>query len=353
MDPEKRQSYKAGTVSFLKEVAIAAIAVGIIMGGLYAYSGVWPPLVVVESGSMQHSDTVSSVGVIDTGDMVLVRSIKSHNQVTTYIDGRENGMSNYGDYGHVIVYRPYGNKTKVPIIHRAVAWVEVNDTRVQQLPNGRIDWGNYSFDVPVLGEVGMNILEFPIQGYGYAEVTITIDLRTILRWQELKGKLPHDGFVTAGDHNIVKYHGGYDQLQPTICADLVAPDWVIGIAFGELPWVGLLKLMVSGGAGSEVPSNSWWMLGLAVFLALAVPFSIDLGLPKAKVWWRKWKGTGPDGAGVKGDKEGQKEQDVPPDAKTEGGKEKPGAPPGDSGERPSQPTEPAGGKPAVPPDGKK
>jgi signal peptidase len=334
MDPEKRQSYKTGAISFLKEIAVAAIAVGIIMGGLYAYSGVWPPLVVVESGSMQHSDTESSVGVIDTGDMVLVRSIKRHEQVSSYIDGRENGLRNYGDYGHVIVYRPYGDTSKVPIIHRAVAWVEVNDSRVQPLPGGAIDYANYSFDVPVLGVLGLNIYEFTIPDYGYGRTTITIDLRTVLRFHESLDTLPHDGFITAGDHNIVKYHGGYDQLTPTICADLVAPEWIIGVAFGEIPWVGLLKLMVSGGAGSDVPSNSWWMLGIAIFLVLAVPFSVDLLLPKAKAWWRKRRGPGPGGSGTKDLKpddcaliDQPEEGGGKPSNPSENSREKPGAPP--------------------------
>jgi len=335
MDPEKRQSYKAGTISFLKEVAVAAVAVGIIMGALFAYSGVWPPLVVVESGSMQHSDTESYVGVIDTGDMVLVKSIGGHGDVTTYIDGRENGLRNYNDYGQVIVYRPYGDTKKVPIIHRAVAWVEVNDSRVQQLSGGEVDWFNYSFDVTILGMSGMNIIEFTIPDYGYGGVALTVDLRTVLRYHESVDTLPHDGFITAGDHNIVKYHGGYDQLTPSICADLVAPEWVIGVAFGEIPWVGLLKLMVSGGAGSDVPSNSWWMLGLAIFLVLAVPFCMDMIIPKARGWWRKRHGSGPEEEKKADNKPaeklssdranaGGKRPPAPPDAPDE----KPGAPPG-------------------------
>lgn len=295
MDPEKRQSYKNGTISFLKEVAVAALAVGIIMGGLYAYSGVWPPMVVVESGSMMHSDTESKLGVIDTGDMVFVKAVKSHEKVVTYMDGRENNLNNYGDAGNVIVYRPYGDASKVPIIHRAVAWVEVNDTKAQALPGGAVDYDNITFDVPRLGLSG--VYNFTIPSYGYTEIDLTVYLLPILRYHQWAGTVPHDGYVTAGDHNIAKHHG-YDQLVPSICADLVAEEWVIGVAFGEIPWFGLLKLALSGGAGGDVPSNSWYMLGLTVFVVLAVPFSIDYFYPRGKAWWRKrregaGKGDGP------------------------------------------------------------
>ncbi len=312
MNPEKRQSYKEGTVSFLKEVAIAALAVGIVLGGLYAYSGVWPPMVVVESGSMQHSDTESKIGVIDTGDMVFVRDVKSHERVVTYVDGRENNLNNYGDAGNVIVYRPYGDTTKVPIIHRAVAWVEVNDSRVQELPGGAIDYDNYTFDVPILGLVGMGIYNFTIPSYGYTEMDFTIYLLPILRYHQWAGTVPHDGYVTAGDHNVAK-HQGYDQLQPSICSDLIAEDWVIGVAFGEIPWFGLLKLALSGGAGSDVPANSWYMLGATVFVVLAVPFCIDYVVPKARVWWRKRHGNagGPADQTAKSGGEG----DILPDTK--------------------------------------
>lgn len=324
MDDEKRQAFRAGALGLLKEVAIAALAVAILMGGLYAYSGVWPPMVVVESGSMQHSDTKSSFGLIDTGDMVFVKSASRHQGITTYIDGRENNLWSYGGYGHVIVYRPYGNFSKVPIIHRAVAWVEVNETLAQPLPGGGADYNNYTFDVPILGAPGMGIREFVIADYGYAPMNLIIDLRPVLRYHEYMGTVPHDGFVTAGDHNIVKYHGGYDQLQPTICADLVDESWVIGVAFGEIPWFGLLKLMVSGGAGDDVPANSWQMLGLSVFLLLAIPFCVDMLAPKAKKWWVARQG-GPRGSKRAGETEpaAKDAASKEPDAAGHGGEKEP------------------------------
>ena len=73
-------------VKKFKVVVIAVVLVLLIIGGLMAYSGMWPPLVVVESSSMQHSNTVSYIGVIDTGDLVIQKKISSLNEVTPYLN---------------------------------------------------------------------------------------------------------------------------------------------------------------------------------------------------------------------------------------------------------------------------
>ena len=63
------------TLKGFKGLFIAGAIVIIIILGLFAYSGLWPPLVVVESESMQHSNTTSYIGVIDTGDLVIVKKV--------------------------------------------------------------------------------------------------------------------------------------------------------------------------------------------------------------------------------------------------------------------------------------
>src|SRR5688572_5813549 len=74
-----------------RDVAFAVLLVGLVIGALFAYARVWPPMVVVESGSMQHSDVRSHLGVIDTGDLVLLQSVSSGSDVVTYVDGRVSG----------------------------------------------------------------------------------------------------------------------------------------------------------------------------------------------------------------------------------------------------------------------
>ena len=117
-------SAKEEAKEWIKDIAIAVVVVAIIMGSLYAYTGMWPPMVVVESGSMQHSDDRSYIGVIDTGDIVLSKET-SFSDITTYVEGRSTGYQKYGDYGDVIIYRPMGKDT-TPIIHRAVLYLEWN-----------------------------------------------------------------------------------------------------------------------------------------------------------------------------------------------------------------------------------
>jgi signal peptidase len=332
MNPEKGRSARSGVIGFLKEMAMAALAVALIMVCLYAYSGVWPPMVVVESGSMQHSETESALGIIDTGDMVFVKSTKGHKDIVTYLEGRETGLRTYGDYGQVIVYRPYGQRTAVPIIHRAVVWVEVNTSGVGDSDSAVVDYSKYTFDVPSLEYY--NVTNFTIPKYGHGEVDLFITLVPIIRYHESGSTIPHDGFITAGDSNVVKYRGGYDQLQPYICADLIDPSWVIGTAFGEIPWFGLLKLTATGGASDDVPANSWHMLFISLFLILAVPLCVDLLSPRFVKWWR----------GRKRAENETRTSASPPEEKGKPGGETEGAAEAPSGDSPA-----AGGQPPDPP----
>src|SRR5436309_14754819 len=53
-----------------RDLIVAVFIVVMFLAVIYAYVRVWPPLVVGESSSMQHSSLVSFLAVIDTGDMV-------------------------------------------------------------------------------------------------------------------------------------------------------------------------------------------------------------------------------------------------------------------------------------------
>src|SRR5207237_10394524 len=68
-----------------KDAIIAGAIVALFLGGLYVYSGVWPPLVVVESSSMSHSDAESKLVVIDTGDMVFQQTVSARPAVVPSI----------------------------------------------------------------------------------------------------------------------------------------------------------------------------------------------------------------------------------------------------------------------------
>src|SRR3972149_5875447 len=117
---EDELSRKEFALLLTRDIAIAAILVALIFGGMFAYAQVWPPVVVVESGSMQHSATRSYLGVIDTGGMVLVQAVHSRSDVVTYVEGRVSGHETYGNYGDVIIFHPPGKPAEedddVPVI---------------------------------------------------------------------------------------------------------------------------------------------------------------------------------------------------------------------------------------------
>mgnify|MGYP003315772113 CR=1 FL=1 len=55
-----------------KEVILALGLVILILGAMWISTGSFPPMVVVESGSMMHDLDDGSVGAIDAGDLILV-----------------------------------------------------------------------------------------------------------------------------------------------------------------------------------------------------------------------------------------------------------------------------------------
>src|SRR5437899_8632681 len=109
-EDEKSEGLWKGLV---RDLLVAGIIVVIVLVGIYVYTGVWPPLVVVESQSMQHSGTESYFGVIDTGDMVFQQAAPNRADVVTYLEGRASGYATYGDYGDVIIFRHASDPTPV------------------------------------------------------------------------------------------------------------------------------------------------------------------------------------------------------------------------------------------------
>src|SRR5439155_960315 len=66
-EPRRDRDEDDRPTSFWKGLArdalVAGLIVAVFLGALYLYAGVWPPLVVVESSSMQHGNEASSLGV--------------------------------------------------------------------------------------------------------------------------------------------------------------------------------------------------------------------------------------------------------------------------------------------------
>jgi len=239
----------------IRDVVAAVAIVGIILAALWAYTGQFPgtPMVVVTSGSMMHDDaSYGKIGTIDPGDLVLVKKIDGRDDVTARGADTNPATSKrtYGDYGDVIIYYPMGNEDRTPVIHRAICWVEVHEN------------GTYSVDA-------YNIK--------YAQSV------SIPGLQLTNYKPTNSGFITKGDNNRLpdQYPSG------GICAQPVTPEWVIGKARGELPWFGLIKLMIYGNeevngepgwvkiGNAVAPKDIWVCLGLSLLGIAAVPISLD------------------------------------------------------------------------------
>ncbi len=284
---------KKTIIGVAKDVIAAIIVVAIIMGALMAYCQVWPPVVVVESGSMSHSID-SQIGVIDTGDMVLVKDSPTKDDIVTYVGGEGTNQRSYGEFGNVIIYKPNGNSLATPIIHRAVLWLEINESMVSEQPSGRYDYYNLSFDAPELGLYAISN-DIVINAYGYKENSVLIGIEGIIFNFRHADAEPHSGFVTMGDNNVPAHDqrsGGYM---------LVKEEWVVGKAIGEIPWFGLIKLSFTGGIRGDTPPNSWPNLFVSIAILIGIPLFLDFGLPLVKKAMKKEDDEDEDGNHVQED----------------------------------------------------
>jgi signal peptidase len=261
----------SGVLGVVRDVAVSAGIVVLILVSLFAYTGVWPPMVVIESNSMMHGDD-SQIGVIDTGDLTLVKSIKERHDVITYVEATcatnpHHGFKTYGDFGNVIVYRKNG-LAEIPVIHRAIAWIEYNAT-ASNPPF------TYVGNIPDIGVY--NVTRFTLNKVGYQNQSITIDLNQIFSFSAVStSHAPHSGFVTHGDHNPPGVDQQSLQIRQGTMVEPVKVDWVVGRAEGELPWFGLFKLWITGHSSSVFPESSKNGLIITIFLLIAVPISVDV-----------------------------------------------------------------------------
>jgi signal peptidase len=236
-----------------------AVAIGIIalISTTMIYLDSWPPMTVVASESMQHSGqwTYNS---INTGDIVMIRHASSPmKQVVTYVNGSSSGYSTYGEYGNVIIYRaPNGEN----IIHRAIFYLEWKSGNPYVVGYNSQSWIKVTRNYILLSNIG------------FSHRNAVLYLKYVLN---------ESGFITMGDHNLAYASSSYYNTSlnayaifdqdgiflfnvngKTITDPPVAPSWVVGIAFGEIPWFGLVKLNAEWALGLQkeqnpVPLNSY------------------------------------------------------------------------------------------------
>jgi signal peptidase len=194
-------------VVFVREMLSSAALVLVIGILLFAISGVWPPMVAIESGSMEPN--------MQKGDLVFIMeegrlppdAAHADTGVVTYQAGQEAGYSKFNNPGDVIVYKPDGKEYEVPIIHRAMFWVEEGE-----------NWYDEANQKHITADNCQQMANCPA---------------------------PHAGFITKGDNN-----GFYDQSSGGMQAisSPVKPSWVRGTAEVRVPWLGWVRLQFSGAA---------------------------------------------------------------------------------------------------------
>ncbi len=283
--PDEEETEKArenGWKSWVRDIAIAVLIVVVILGGIYAYTQIWPPLVVVESSSMQHSDSVSYIGVIDTGDLVFVQAAPARGDVVTYLQGRATGYSTYGDYGDVIIFRIARDPTATPIIHRAIMYVVPNGSLADVpdlalLPTAQ--WQGYRNGAQVESPYDLSAVTIHEMGWQH-NLGITFNLAGLVT--SFGG---HAGYITMGDNNAYNDCGANRDPCTAVPYDtgwFPSQSDIIGRARGEIPWFGLIKLLISPGAGCAqgwgdpcAPANSWTDLAISLAFLIALPFLLE------------------------------------------------------------------------------
>ncbi|MDI6855519.1 MAG: S26 family signal peptidase [Candidatus Thermoplasmatota archaeon] len=133
---------KSAILGFVKDLLVASIIILIILTAMYAYTGVWPPIVVIESNSMEHSGApYGRLGTIDAGDFTFVKKVNGREDIVTYYQGKQRGYTTYGNYGDVIIFLKNG-LPGTPLIHRAMVWVELNITYVHLPEEEMLGYGS-------------------------------------------------------------------------------------------------------------------------------------------------------------------------------------------------------------------
>ncbi|ELZ82347.1 signal sequence peptidase [Haloferax elongans ATCC BAA-1513] len=179
---------------FAGDVLQTLAAVALVAVLLFAVTGVWPPMVAIESPSMEPH--------LERGDLVIVSeegryagpAADEHGVVTA---NESNGYGRIGETGDVIIFSP-PSREESPIIHRAVFYVEKGENWYDEANHSYVDGADSCAEL----------------------------------WH---CPAPHSGYITRGDNN--EY---YDQAKDI--APPVRPSWVRSKAQFHAPYLGSLRL---------------------------------------------------------------------------------------------------------------
>ena len=175
------QEEKNSWVSLGKDLlsVIAVLAIFMVLSKLIF--GLWTPMVAVESGSMEPHMLI--------GDIIFMKSIDRVHNITNE-EGQKSGYKMFENYGDVILYHKYGQEGTIPIIHRAMYWVEAGEPMWEGGPPA-----------------------------------------------------PYAGYITKGDNVVTNSH--FDQEGQISYQQPVKPEWIIGTAQFRIPYLGYIRLIFS------------------------------------------------------------------------------------------------------------
>ncbi len=189
------------TRRFLRDAVQTVGSVVLVALVLFALTGVWPPMVAVESGSM-HPHMQKGDLIVVTQPSRWTAAAAQDPGIVTYQASK--GYSRFKEPGDVIVYDP-PNWNHAPIIHRARFHVTKGENWY--------DKANKSYLPP--GVDNCSELQYC--------------------------PAPYSGYITKGDANP-----SYDQTAGI--APPVKPKWIIAKAEIRIPWLGWIRLFVTGQA---------------------------------------------------------------------------------------------------------
>ena len=225
--------------------------------GIHFVSGLDSPLSVVMSSSMQHDNNESQIGVIDTGDVMIIQD-PAKADIQSYVEGTVSGYKSFGDYGSVIIY-DRGDDVN-PVIHRAIIWLDYNGNgtwSASSLQNFDEDKWSCS------GGTDYRKLSGILYFYNITESgkDVNINLNTL-------GK--QSGYLTMGDNP--KTNEYFDQ-DAKIISHPVGTDEIRAVALAELPWLGIIKVYMTENKRmylENVPNsiNSLVMLFVLIFVSI-------------------------------------------------------------------------------------
>jgi signal peptidase len=189
-----------GPLLFVRELLVSVSAVLVLGLLLFAIAGVWPPMVAVESGSMEPHMYRGDLVFITEPDRFSPDYAFEDTGVVTIDVGSEEGYQSFGGAGSVVVYDP-PSRLGSPIIHRAHFHVEEGE-----------NWYDRANPDYVSADDCEELSYCPA---------------------------PHAGFITKGDANA-----RYDQASRI--AEPVRPEWIQGVARLRIPLLGYVRLELAG-----------------------------------------------------------------------------------------------------------